>query len=74
MTDTESDHDTTAIDRTIKQSVRQAGSIDRDSLVALVAIEVNVPQRPVRHRVDDLERTGEVYTVPTADGMEVRVP
>jgi len=74
MTETEREHDTTAINRTIRQLVRQAGSIDRDSVVALTAIEESVPQRPVRHRLDELEREGEVYTVPADDGMEVRLP
>lgn len=64
---------TTTDDRiapTIRRIVRDADGIDHDSLVALVAIECDRPQRPVRGRINELERLGEIYIA----GEEVRLP
>jgi len=64
--------DRVSIRRRVRECVRD-GHRDRPELVNEVAARVDAPPAAVRDELDDLERTGFIYTVGSAPA-EVKLP
>ena len=66
--------DRTALRRAIREYIKNNDTPTYSEIVTAVAEEAEADLTDVGRELDDLERVGVVYPVPTDDGEEVRLP